>query len=75
MKKPFSVLIAAIAICIAQVAHASQDEFCAGFSEGYKSIKGDMVMVPMCPMAPMTPMGTTDFRQGFLAGIRAAQSQ
>ena len=73
MKKPLSLIVASIALCVTQLSFASQDEFCAGFSEGYKSIKGDMVLVPMCPMAPLTPMGTTDFRQGFLAGIRAAQ--
>lgn len=55
------------------VASASpQDEFCVGFSEGYKSIKGDMVMVPMCPLAPLTPLGSTPFREGIKAGIAAA---
>jgi hypothetical protein len=52
--------------------HASQNDFCMGFTEGYKSIKGDMVMVPMCPLAPLTPLGSTDFREGIKAGIRAA---
>ena len=54
-------------------AQATQDEFCAGFSEGYKSIKGDMVIVPICPIAPITPIGSTDFREGLKAGIAAAQ--
>ncbi|MBL6991924.1 MAG: hypothetical protein ISR65_19230 [Bacteriovoracaceae bacterium] len=52
---------------------AGRDEFCAGFNEGYKSIKGDMVIVPMCPMMPITPIGSTDFREGIKAGIAAAQ--
>jgi hypothetical protein len=49
-----------------------QDEFCVGFSEGYKSIKGDMVLVPLCPLAPLTPLGSTPFREGIKAGISAA---
>ena len=53
-------------------AFAGQDEFCAGFAEGYKSIKGDMVIVPICPIAPITPIGSTDFREGIKAGTRAA---
>ncbi len=54
------------------VAKASEDEFCAGFEEGYKSIKGEMVIVPICPIAPITPIGSTDFREGIKAGMRAA---
>ena len=34
---------------------SNQDEFKAGFEEGYKSIKGDMVLVPLCPLAPLSP--------------------
>ena len=49
-----------------------QAEFCIGFEEGYKTVKGEMVMVPMCPMANMTPMGSTPFREGLKAGIKAA---
>jgi len=51
---------------------AGQSEFCAGFSEGYKAVKGNMVIVPICPIAPITPIGSTDFRQGILAGMKAA---
>ena len=57
---------------LSTVALADQDNFCSGFEEGYKSIKGDMVLVPMCPLAPLTPMGSTDFREGIKAGIRKA---
>ena len=49
-----------------------QEEFCAGFAEGYKSVKGDGVLVPLCPLAPLTPLGSTPFREGIKAGIRAA---
>ena len=31
-----------------------------------------MVIVPICPIAPITPIGSTDFREGIKAGIRAA---
>lgn len=54
------------------VSASPRDEFCAGFSEGYKSIKGNMVMVPLCPLAPLTPLGSTPFREGIKAGISAA---
>ena len=74
MKRAFSASIGTALVAISSFAFAGpQDEFCAGFSEGYKTIKGDMVMVPMCPMAPMTPMGSTPFREGIKAGIAAAQ--
>lgn len=52
-----------------------QDEFCAGFTEGYKSIKGDIALVPLCPLPPLTPLGSTPFREGIKAGIIAASSR
>lgn len=54
------------------IAQANQGDFCSGFSEGYKSIKGELVIVPICPIAPITPIGSTDFREGIKAGISAA---
>ena len=73
MKKLSLVALTTLAIFGVQLAQAGQEEFCAGFREGYKSIKGDMVIVPICPIAPITPIGSTDFREGIKAGIRAAQ--
>ena len=58
---------------VSAITFAGQAEFCAGFKEGYKAIKGDMVIVPICPIAPITPIGSTDFREGIKAGMRAAQ--
>lgn len=52
---------------------SSQEEFCVGFSEGFKSIAGDIALVPLCPLAPLTPLGSTPFREGIKAGIAAAQ--
>ena len=75
MKKLFLLLIVTASVGGAQIVYAGQDEFCAGFTEGYKSIKGDMVLVPLCPLAPLTPLGSTDFREGVKAGIRAAQGR
>ncbi|MGL6029146.1 MAG: hypothetical protein ACRC0M_05130 [Legionella sp.] len=49
------------------------DEFCAGFEEGYKTIKGDMVIVPICPIEPITPINSTPYREGIKEGIRAAE--
>ncbi len=68
-----SVAVAIVALCLTTLALASQDEFCAGFIEGYKSIKGDVSILPVCPVVPVTPIGSTDFREGIKAGIRAAQ--
>lgn len=51
---------------------ATVAEFCHGFSEGYKSIKGDIALVPLCPLEPLTPLGSTSFREGIKAGIAKA---
>lgn len=49
-----------------------RSDFCAGFEEGFKAVKGDMVLVPLCPLAPITPIGSTPYREGLKAGMRAA---
>lgn len=67
--------IAAVLLAASTVSHATQAEFCAGFEQGYKAIKGSMVIVPICPIAPITPIGSTDFQEGIKAGMRAAQAQ
>tara|TARA_R110002096_G_scaffold89149_1_gene203162 strand:+ start:206 stop:430 length:225 start_codon:yes stop_codon:yes gene_type:complete len=72
MKDKLKLLLTFIAITVSSIAFAGNAEFCAGFEEGYKSIKGDMVIVPICPIAPITPIGSTDFREGIKAGMRAA---
>lgn len=54
---------------------ADSDEFCQGFEEGYKTIKGDMVIVPICPIEPITPIGSTSYREGLKAGMRTAASR
>ena len=68
----FLTVIAILFATINTAAFAGQREFCAGFTEGYKTVKGDMVIVPIRPIAPITPIGSTDFREGIKAGIKAA---
>jgi hypothetical protein len=70
MKKTITACL--VGIGLVSFASAGQDEFCAGFEEGYKTVKGDMVIVPICPIAPITPIDSTDFREGIKAGIKAA---
>jgi hypothetical protein len=60
-------------LVISQYSIAGSAEFCAGFSEGYKTVKGNMVIVPICPIPPITPINSTDFQEGIKAGIRAAR--
>ena len=50
-----------------------QSQFRDGFIEGYKSIMGSNVVVPVCPVAPVTPVGSTPYREGIKAGIKAAK--
>ena len=73
MKITIKALSIAVLSIMSAMSFATREEFCAGFIEGYKSIKGNMAMVPMCPLTPLTPLGSTDFREGIKAGIRAAQ--
>tara|TARA_B100000787_G_C16167013_1_gene284445 strand:- start:980 stop:1150 length:171 start_codon:yes stop_codon:yes gene_type:complete len=53
----------------------AKSDFCTGFEVGYKSIKGDMVIVPICPIEPITPIGSTPYREGILKGQKVARNQ
>jgi hypothetical protein len=66
-------LFVIVLLALSSIAHANQGDFCHGFSEGYKSVKGDLVLLPLCPLAPLTPVGSSDFREGLKAGIKAAK--
>ena len=72
-KRLFVSAVTAMALSAPGLVGAIQAQFCAGFVEGYKSVKGDMAVVPACPAAPPTPVGSTPFREGLKAGIRAAE--
>lgn len=50
-----------------------QQDFCDGFAEGWKTVKGDLSIVPICPIAPITPIGSTAHREGLKAGIARAR--
>ena len=67
MKK---IVVAITFLLIAGGALAS--EFCDGFEEGFKTVRGDMALVPLCPLEPLTPLGSTPYREGLKAGMRAA---
>ncbi len=54
-------------------AHAQNSEFCDGFSEGWKTLNGELTIVPICPIEPITPIGSTPYREGIKAGMRAAE--
>jgi hypothetical protein len=53
------------------MSYASQDEFCAGFREGYRMVAGNVV-VPVCPVGPVPPVNTTSYQMGMEEGIEAA---
>lgn len=72
MNKSTLSAVAIVALSLAAAARADRQQFCAGFEEGYKTGKGELVVVPVCPVAPVTPVGSTDFREGLKAGISAA---
>lgn len=62
-----------IVLCIAIGSSVYASAFCNGFEEGYKIVKGDMVIVPICPIEPIIPIDSTSYREGIKAGMRAAQ--
>lgn len=61
-----------LALIASTSAFAEKTEFCQGFEEGYKTDKGDMIIVPICSIEPITPIGSTSFREGIKAGMNAA---
>ncbi len=72
MLKMFVMLIVAFALSSA-VSASNRDEFCDGFEVGYKTAKGNnMVIVPICPIPAITPLGSSDYQEGIKAGMRAA---
>lgn len=52
----------------------NDSEFCQGFEIGYKTVKGNMAMTPMCPIEPITPIGSTPYQEGLKKGMRKARS-
>lgn len=64
-------LIFIMSLFFGSVSFAS--EFCDGFEEGYKTVKGSGVFVPHCPFEPFTPYNSTPYREGIKAGIKKAR--
>ena len=62
-----------ILLLLSSPAMADQDGFDAGYNEGYKAIRGDMVLTPLTPLAPLTPLNSTDFREGIKQGYEDGQ--
>lgn len=60
---------------LSRTSRSEQDDFCDGFSEGWKTVKGDRSIVPICPIAPITPIGSTAYREGLKSGIARARSR
>jgi hypothetical protein len=68
-------LLLSLLLVVATSANAYGSEFCDGFDERFKIVKGDMVLVPLCPLEPLTPIGSTAYREGIKAGMRAGRSE
>lgn len=62
-----------ILLTLSMFAHADRSKFCAGFTEGYKTIQGNRARVARCPIEPRTPRDSTDYREGIKAGIAAGK--
>lgn len=50
-----------------------QRDFCSGFREGYKAVKGNLAVVPVCPVPPITPVGSTAYGEGVRRGMAEAR--
>ncbi|MGZ3690598.1 MAG: hypothetical protein ACXVAX_03795 [Pseudobdellovibrio sp.] len=62
-------------IGFSSVGAAKESRFCAGFYTGYKAIKGDMVIPPLCPVVLKIPaLDSDDFTEGIKAGVKAASN-
>tara|TARA_B110000503_G_C6948222_1_gene329924 strand:+ start:315 stop:581 length:267 start_codon:yes stop_codon:yes gene_type:complete len=57
------------------LALADQKEFCDGWVQGIKLVRGQKMAkanMPKCPLARPAKEGSTDFREGLKAGRKAA---
>ncbi len=73
MKKNFQTYFLTVILSCFTSSTYAQSDFCKGFEEGWKAIKGDNVFVPFCPFEPFTPFNSTPFREGIKAGMLMAQ--
>lgn len=68
-----ATLLAILCLTSAMAPAQKTGDFCDGFSEGWKSVKGNLGIVPICPIEPITPIGSTPYREGLKAGAKAAE--
>ena len=68
-----ATLLFAVAALLSLRALAGQTEFCNGFAEGYRSIRGDAAVLPSCPQERSTPHWSNSFREGVKAGIQVGR--
>ena len=73
MRPWLAVFVALFLAAPPSEAYAQNSSFCRGFSEGWKTLKGELAIVPICPIEPITPIGSTPYREGIKAGMRAAR--
>ncbi|MEK7241109.1 MAG: hypothetical protein AAB224_11040 [Gemmatimonadota bacterium] len=73
MQRTLLGLFFLIALTIPFTVHGQSGHFCDGFEEGWKTVKGELAVVPVCPVEPVTPVGSTPYREGIKSGIRAGQ--
>jgi hypothetical protein len=66
-------VIVVLCLLLPARAHAQQTALCNGFAEGWKTLKGELTIVPICPIEPITPIGSTPYREGLKAGMVAAK--
>lgn len=67
-----NLLILFVLVGLSTNTYANQDQFCAGYNEGYKAIKGNNAYVGYCPYGGYTPYGSTAYREGLKRGMAAA---
>lgn len=48
------------------------NDYAAGFEQGFRSIMGSIAILPILPVQPITPVGKTPFQVGLSKGIEAA---
>jgi len=78
MKRTFAILtlvaVGLLLLFCVSLAHGDDRRtiFCAGFSEGYKSVKGKNATVPFCPYLIPQSYKNTVFQLGIDEGRKAA---
>ena len=76
MKKTIGIFCAILIIVVLMgTMLVGASDFCRGFEVGYRSIKGDLVVLPVCPVEPVTPVGSNPYREGLKIGIAKARSE